>query len=45
LLVSHDQLFLDRLTHRRWHISRDDANPAAFRLGDALATSERKKGV
>jgi macrolide transport system ATP-binding/permease protein len=23
LLVSHDQRFLDRLTHKRWHISED----------------------
>ena len=32
LLVSHDQRFLNALTHKRWHISEDNARKGHFNL-------------
>jgi len=32
LLVSHDQRFLQRLTHKRWHLAPDPADQSRFQL-------------
>jgi macrolide transport system ATP-binding/permease protein len=37
LLVSHDQRFLDRLTHRRWHISEDKRLRGKYNLEIQIA--------
>ena len=37
LLVSHDQRFLDRLTHKRWHISEDKRLRGKYNLEIQIA--------